>query len=245
MLYHLLFWTKVRELDGMPRRPRACTPANRFRILSAAAGPGVEAALPTTRQGEPSPVATTLVWTTIMGRHTIVGMFDPRADSLTAAESRAPGSEKFDSPEQEVFLNLWRTYDRLKSIEEELFNAFELTAQQYNALRLLRSVHPGSIATLALGARLISRAPDITRLLDKLEQRGLLRRERKRDNRRVVAVTITDQGLKLLQELDEPVRECHRRQLGHLPPRGMRELADLLRMARQPHEDPDNPSLVD
>src|SRR5205823_14784508 len=89
---------------------------------------------------------------------------------------------QFDSPEQEVFLNLWRTYDRLRALEEELFGRFGLTPQQYNALRLLRGVHPEPLATLALAGRLVSRAPDITRLLDKLERRGWVERERPADN---------------------------------------------------------------
>src|SRR5580704_16021793 len=90
---------------------------------------------------------------------------------------------RFDSLEQEAFLNLWRTYDRLHIAEEALFEQHELTPQQYNALRLLRSDHPGKVATLALAERLVSRAPDITRLLDKLVVRGLVDRERPVENR--------------------------------------------------------------
>src|SRR5437762_14094222 len=81
-------------------------------------------------------------------------------------------SALFDSLEQEAFLSLWRTYDRLRALEDELFARFDLTPQQYNALRLLRAEHPEPVPTLALADRLVSRAPDITRLLDKLEHRG-------------------------------------------------------------------------
>jgi DNA-binding MarR family transcriptional regulator len=143
----------------------------------------------------------------------------------------------FDSLEQEVFLNLWRTYDRLRALEDELFGRYDLTPQQYNALRLLRAVHPGTMATLALAGRLVSRAPDITRLLDRLEQRGLVRRDRPAQNRRVVQVAISDPGLALLRELAGPLRACHARQLGHLSAAQLRHLADLLREARRPHED--------
>src|ERR1051326_659555 len=104
----------------------------------------------------------------------------------------AKTGRRFDSLEQEVFLNLWRTYDRLRALEDELFARFDLTPQQYNALRLLRAEHPATTPTLALANRLVSRAPDITRLLDKLEQRGLIARERPAANRRVVRVGITD-----------------------------------------------------
>jgi DNA-binding MarR family transcriptional regulator len=148
---------------------------------------------------------------------------------------------RFDSLQQEAFLNLWRTYDRLKAIEEELFSPHGLSAQQYNALRLLAAVHPPTIPSLALGARLISRSPDMTRMLDRLEGLGLVVRERKPENRRVVAVSITDKGLNLLAELEEPLRQCHLRQLGHLPDDELRRLVELLSAARRPHEDPDNP----
>jgi len=148
----------------------------------------------------------------------------------------APSSKRFDSPQQEVYLNLWRTYDRLRALEDELFTRFGLTAQQYNALRLLRSAHPGKVPTLSLATRLVSRAPDITRLLDKLHDRGLVERERPADNRRVVMVGVTPAGLALLDELAPAVRACHASQLGHLRPEEMNTLVDLLRRARDPHE---------
>jgi DNA-binding MarR family transcriptional regulator len=146
-------------------------------------------------------------------------------------------SGHFDSLEQEVFLNLWRTYDRLRAEEDELFGQFDLTPQQYNALRLLRGVHPGSLPTLAVAERLVSRAPDITRLLDKLSTRDLIARERPPNNRRVVEVRITSGGLALLRQLDEPVRRCHARQLGHMSRDQLRQLSTLLQAARRPHED--------
>jgi DNA-binding MarR family transcriptional regulator len=144
---------------------------------------------------------------------------------------------RFDSLEQEVFLSLWRTYDRLRAVEEELFGHYGLTPQQYNALRLLASAHPEPIRTLDLAGRLISRAPDITRLLDKLEQRGLVERDRPADNRRIVRVGITEAGRTLLRELRAPLRQCHARQLGHLSRHDLDALGALLRAARQPHED--------
>src|SRR6187401_2456859 len=98
---------------------------------------------------------------------------------------------RFDSHQQEVYLNLWRTYDRLRMHEDELFARYELTAQQYNALRLLKAEHPATLPTLVLAARLVSHAPDITRLLDRLEERKLVARERMADNRRVVQVGIS------------------------------------------------------
>src|ERR1044071_54956 len=107
------------------------------------------------------------------------------ANAADQGERKKRG-QRFDSPQQEAYLHLWRTYDRLRLLEDELFGRHDLTAQQYNALRLLRGARPGKIATWTLGWRLVSRAPDITRLLDKLHARGLINRERPADNRRTV-----------------------------------------------------------
>jgi DNA-binding MarR family transcriptional regulator len=152
----------------------------------------------------------------------------------------AKAVKRFDSPQQEVFLNLWRTYDRLRALEDELFSRHGLTAQQYNALRLLRAAHPGKVPTLSLATRLVSRAPDITRLLDKLHERCLIDRERPAENRRVVRIGITDAGVALLDQLAPAVRECHASQLGHLDEQQMATLVELLRRARDPHEPDDS-----
>src|SRR5215212_2148949 len=119
----------------------------------------------------------------------------------TGQPGQGQASRPFDSLEQEGFLSLWRTYDRLRALEEELFGHYDLTPQQYNALRLLAGAHPEKIRTLDLAGRLVSRAPDITRLLDKLEQRGLVERDRPADNRRVVEVGITPAGMALVEKL--------------------------------------------
>lgn len=146
-------------------------------------------------------------------------------------------ASKFDSLEQEAYLQLWRTYDRLKAIEDRLFDEVELSAQQYNTLRLLRSVRPQTMPTSALAARLVSRAPDMTRLLDKLEERGLVVRERKAENRRVVECGITPAGVALLDGLAERVEACHAEQLGHLGSKKLKELIAALKEVRAPHED--------
>jgi DNA-binding MarR family transcriptional regulator len=156
---------------------------------------------------------------------------------MASTAKRPARSRHFDSLEQEVFLNLWRTYDRLRLLEDALFGRYDLTPQQYNALRLLRAEHPEPLPTLTLARRLVSRAPDITRLLDKLERRGLVERVRPADNRRVVQVGITAAGLRLLTEIQEPLRECHGRQLGHLASADLQTLVALLRAARAPHEE--------
>jgi DNA-binding MarR family transcriptional regulator len=172
-----------------------------------------------------------IVWTTVVRKINNTFMTVPHPHQASTDRS-------FDSLEQEVFLNLWRTYDRLRILEEELFVQYDLTPQQYNALRLLCAEHPSKVRTLDLAGRLVSRAPDITRLLDKLEQRGLIERDRPADNRRVVHVGITEAGRDLLRRLREPIRRCHVGQLGHLSEKELRDLTTLLRAARQPHEDP-------
>jgi DNA-binding MarR family transcriptional regulator len=157
------------------------------------------------------------------------------------AATSSPPSLRFDSQLQEAFLNLWRTYDRLRGLEDELFGRFGLTPQQYNLLRVLKARHPGTLPTLGLAERLVSRAPDITRMLDKLEERGLVQRERAKGDRRTVQVGITAAGLALVEQLHEPLRECQSRQLGHMTDRDLERLIELLRLARAPHEAAESP----
>jgi DNA-binding MarR family transcriptional regulator len=158
----------------------------------------------------------------------------------TSATTPAACTRRFDSPEQEAYLALWRTYDRLRALEDELFAGFNLTAQQYNLLRLLRASAPAPVPTLALGERLVSRAPDITRMIDKLEERKLLNRARSTEDRRTVLVSITPRGLALLDEIAEPLKACHERQLGHLTAAQLKSLTALLKVVRAPHEPDDS-----
>lgn len=155
---------------------------------------------------------------------------------MTMARTKPNASRRFDSPEQEAYLALWRTYDRLRAIEDELFAGFDLTAQQYNLLRLLRASHPKAVPTLALAERLVSRAPDVTRMIDKLEGRGLLTRTRSTKDRREVLVAITGKGLDLLDKIADPLKTCHERQLGHMSSDELQKLIALLKTARAPHE---------
>jgi DNA-binding MarR family transcriptional regulator len=147
-----------------------------------------------------------------------------------------PSQPRFDSLYQEVYLGLWRTYDRLRALEDELFAHYELTAQQYNVLRLLKAARPDGIPTLTLADRLVSKAPDVTRMIDRLEDRGLVTREKQPGDRRIVRVQIADGGLKLLSAIAGPLAECHARQLGHLSESDLKHLSRLLRDARGPHE---------
>jgi DNA-binding MarR family transcriptional regulator len=146
--------------------------------------------------------------------------------------------QKFDSQQQEVYLSLWRTYDRLKALEDELFQSWDLTSQQYNVLRILQSANPKAVPTLKISQRLISRAPDITRMIDKLQERALVNRFRSDEDRRTVLVQITQEGLELLKKLQQPVKALHISQLGHLTEAQCTNLCKLLQKTREPHEPP-------
>ena len=158
--------------------------------------------------------------------------------AATHARSPRPAPAAFDSLEQEAYLQLWRTYDRLRELDERVFQRHGVTAQQYNALRILKSVRPGALSTSAVGARLVSRAADMTRLLDKLEEQGLVARRRSAENRRVVSVSITAAGIAVVGRLAADVKRLGKHQLGHLDRRTLQTLIDILARAREPHEDP-------
>ena len=107
----------------------------------------------------------------------------------------------------------------------------EVSATQYNVLRILRGA-PEGLPCGEIANRMITRDPDVTRLLDRLEKRGLISRRREAKDRRTVMARITPEGLELLGRLDEPVQGTHRKQLGHLGRSRLRVLAELLREAR-------------
>jgi DNA-binding MarR family transcriptional regulator len=144
-----------------------------------------------------------------------------------------PGSKgrRPTCPEEDAFLDLLRTTDLLSRGPAQVLKAEDLSSTQYNVLRILRGTPPG-LACGEIANRMITRDPDITRLLDRLEKRGLISRCRETKDRRMVMARITPQGLQLLARLDEPVEESHRRQLGHLGASRLRALAELLAAAR-------------
>jgi DNA-binding MarR family transcriptional regulator len=134
-------------------------------------------------------------------------------------------------PEEAAFLDLLRTTDLLSRGPAQVLKAEDLSATQYNVLRILRGA-PDGLPCGEIGNRMITRDPDITRLLDRLEKRGLISRCRDERDRRTVMTRITPEGLKLLARLDEPMQAAHRQQLGHLGHEGLHALAELLSAAR-------------
>lgn len=139
----------------------------------------------------------------------------------------------FESLEQEALLNVLRTADVLMQRLTAVLKPFKLSHSQYNVLRILRGAGPDGLACREIAERMISRDPDITRLLDRLEARGLVARTRDQQDRRVVMARITPEGLRLLEALDEPIAEVDRQPLQHLGEQRLRTLIELLELARR------------
>jgi DNA-binding MarR family transcriptional regulator len=138
----------------------------------------------------------------------------------------------FSSPEQEAYLSLLRTADKLQSAMEAKLKEFGLTSTQYNALRILRGAGTNGLPCSEIGERMITHDPDITRLLNRLEKRGLAERLRCERDRRVIYGKITDDGLKLLREMDEPIERFGRAMLSHVSTADLRKLIGLLEAVR-------------
>ncbi len=139
--------------------------------------------------------------------------------------------QPFDSPAQEAILNLLRTADQFQNRLGRLFREYGLTPSQYNVLRILRGEgHP--LPSLEVGDRMIQEAPAITGLIDRLEKQGLVLRRRCTEDRRVVFVEITSQGVTLLSQIDEPLARMHEQLIGHLRPDELDALSRLLEKAR-------------
>lgn len=149
----------------------------------------------------------------------------------------------FEHAEEEAYLNLIRTAAALAVEFERLFRTHDLSEASYNALRILRGqtqTNPKGgahgLPCNQIGEMMVARVPDVTRLVDRLEQASLVERARCEKDRRVVYVRITEKGLKTLALLDKPVIELHKRQMGHMTARDLSELNRLLYKARHPEQ---------
>jgi DNA-binding MarR family transcriptional regulator len=147
-------------------------------------------------------------------------------------KGKQPARRTAGAAEEAVFVELWRTLDRLGRGVAELLKPEQLTPTQYNVLRILRGA-PAGLACGEVAGRMINRDPDITRLLDRMEKAGLIHRERLASDRRTVITRITPAGTDLLARLDAPVRALHQRQLGHLGEERLQRLRELLHLAGQ------------
>lgn len=141
------------------------------------------------------------------------------------------GKRRVGSSEEAVFLELLRTTDMLSRGLVQVLKIEDVSSTQYNVLRILRGA-PQGLPCGEIASRMITRDPDVTRLLDRLEKRELISRCRETEDRRTVRARIAPEGLKLLARLDEPVLAAHRKQLGHLGRQRLKALADLLRISR-------------
>lgn len=140
-------------------------------------------------------------------------------------------SKRAGCPEEAAFLDLLRTTDLLSRRLAQVLKTEDLSFTQYNVLRILRGA-PDGLPSGEIASRMITRDPDTTRLLDRLEKHKLISRCREAKDRRMVLVSITPEGLKILDRLDKPIQEAHHKQLGHLGRERLRQLADLLATAR-------------
>jgi DNA-binding MarR family transcriptional regulator len=141
-------------------------------------------------------------------------------------------SKPFESLEHEAGLALARTNDQLTRHYDRFFKPYNLTGTQYNALRILRGAGEAGLPCSEIGQRMITRDPDITRLLSRLEKRGLCTRASDEKDGRVILARITPEGLKLLCEIDQPIRELGNRLLNHLGETRLRSLIRLLEQVR-------------
>ena len=162
----------------------------------------------------------------ILARSIIADMVD------VAEQSRARIGQA--SLEEQVFLSLMLAADHLLRAELEVLRVAELTFSQYNVLRILRGARPDPLSCGTISQRMVTRDSDVTRLLDKLEERKLIERSRDARDRRTVTAIITDAGLQLLRKLDGPVARVHREQLKHLTPTQLETLRKLAEGVRGP-----------
>ena len=140
----------------------------------------------------------------------------------------------FTSLEQEAFLSIGRTAATLRDGIEEVLKSSDITLTQYNVLRILRGAEPDGLTRNEIRDRLVNRMPDVTRLLDRMEDAGLVSRVRGEEDRRCVATHLTRAGRSLVDSLDKPVEGEHQRRLGHMTRAQLRTLIELLAIAREP-----------
>lgn len=140
-------------------------------------------------------------------------------------------SKPFGSRQEECFLQLLRTSDVLQRGEADVLREGGLSSTQYNALRILRGAGSGGLTCGEIGERMVTRDPDITRLLDRLEKQGFVERARQEEDRRVVRAWITAKGLRTLRALDQPVAD-HLTETIKLSPEEIDRLIELLEKLR-------------
>lgn len=143
-------------------------------------------------------------------------------------------TKPFRTLRQEAQLNIERTANVLRDQFEQMLKPYGITGTQYNVLRILRGAEPGGLCRNEVSERLLNRMPDATRLLDRMEEAGLVTRERSQSDRRQVFTHITQQGRDLVDSLDAAADEQHEKTLGHMNEAQLKSLIKLLTQARNP-----------
>ena len=151
---------------------------------------------------------------------------------MTSLRSELKQIRGFESPEQEAFLNLQRTTSVLSGSFIKTLKDSGLSMPLYNILRILRGQRDGGLSCTHIGDRMVTRDPDVTRLIDRLQRSELVQRHRSTTDRRVVVIAITEKGRELLTRLDDPMLDLHKKSLGHLTRTELKELNRLLVKAR-------------
>ncbi len=141
-------------------------------------------------------------------------------------------TKPFKCIEEEAYLNIIRTAAILEHSLGQALKSYKITPTQYNVLRMLRGAGSTGLCRNEVGERLVANVPDVTRLLDRMEETGLILRERSVDDRRYVTARISPRGLDLVNRLDVRVVAIHHEQLGHVDSRSQRALIDLLTRVR-------------
>ena len=152
---------------------------------------------------------------------------------MTKLQDEIKQTKPFESLEDEAFVSVLRTAGTFQWREAELLKPYEITLPQYNVLRILRGAGSEGLICREIGERMIARDPDVTKLLDRLEARGLVSRERQEKDRRVIVARVTPEGLNLVAEIDSPVLKLTEELLGHL---GERKLGTLIRLLEEARE---------
>jgi len=140
--------------------------------------------------------------------------------------------QPFEAPEIEAILNIMRTSDQFDNRFGRLFREYGLTSSQYNVLRILRG-EGEPMPCLEIADRMVQVVPAITGLIDRLEKQDLVRRERCTEDRRVVYIELTNKAVELLKTIDKPDIELHKRLIGHLTRKELKELSRLLVKSRE------------
>ena len=151
---------------------------------------------------------------------------------VTKLQTELKQNKPFKSLEEEVILNVARTAEYLSAAITGVLKASDLTITQYNVLRILRGAGAEGLTCGEISERMVTKESDITRLLDRVENRGFISRERPANNRRIVVARITDEGLRVLEQLDEPVDEVNRGLVGQLGEEKQKTLNELLEAIR-------------